>query len=146
VRGNESWWNVNIAGVEFVAANLGYISERTLRDWKASGLTLQPKNLSWRWTEKSIGGRRAIRTGSLIARDTRYEFTPIINTSSLMAGTRLEAIPLDTGLECVMIKLDSDVMDTVLVRTHEKINRFTVGDKIREAIGKTVQELGSWMA
>jgi hypothetical protein len=55
-RSNESWfkegkistWSwryVNIAGVEFVASNLGNISERTLSDKKAKPLTLQPENL-----------------------------------------------------------------------------------------------------
>jgi hypothetical protein len=37
-------------------------------------------------------------------------------------------------------------MNPVPMGTHEKISMFTVGREIWEAIEKTVQELGSWMA
>jgi hypothetical protein len=132
-RGNESWFkegkistwswgDVNIAGVEFVAANLGNMSEHTLTYRKAKPLTLQPENNLWGWKEKSIGGRQARRIGNLIVKDTRYVFTPITSSSSSRSDTRLIAIPSDTGLECVMINW--------IHWTHEKINMFTVGREI----------------
>jgi hypothetical protein len=99
-RGNESWfkegkistwpwWDVNIAGVEFVAANLGNVSERILTGRIAKPLTLQPENHLWGWKEeKSIGGRQARRIGNLIAKNTRYVFTPLTSSSSARSNTR----------------------------------------------------------
>jgi hypothetical protein len=78
---------------------------------------------------QSIRGRQARRIGDLISNDTR-----------------LVAIPLDIGLQCRMIELNSDAMEMMPMGTHEKISRFIVGDKIWETIEKTAQELGSWMA
>jgi hypothetical protein len=56
------------------------------------------------------------------------------------------AILLDVGLQFVLIDLDADPMGMKSIGTYDMINRMDQGDKVWEAIEKTVQELGSWMA